>query len=242
MHKSAVMRVFLVAVLSYSSNSPNWAAAQNVEPEGVRPDQPFHTTTAGPPIGHLVQKWQPVERAIQDELKTVAACSASTDKCLSDAAVKFRNIMIEASAYEGRPRLAYINRAVNLAIKYTSDTRAHGIPDHWATPFDTLESGKGDCEDYAITKFALLRAMNWPVKDLRIVLVYISRKREYHAVEATHLGHNWLILDNALSAISPDTKLPSYHPLFVIDETAVRMLYRPARADESKIDNWNKVE
>lgn len=243
MQKSALMTVILIAaILLPSSISLNWAAAQSVESASVRPDEPFHTRTVGAPIrGHLTQKWQPVERAIDDELKTVAACSAAMDKCSSDAAIKFRNIMNEASGYEGRARLAYINRAVNLAVKYTSDIRAHGIPDHWATPFDTLESGRGDCEDFAITKFALLRAMNWPAKDLRIVLVYISRTREYHAVEATHLGHDWLILDNALKAISPDTKLPSYHPLFVIDESAVRMLNSPARADQFKIDNWNKM-
>ena len=243
MRKSTLTSVLLIAlVLLSSSISLNCAAAQNVESASVRLDEPFHTRTAGTQIGHLEQKWQPVERAIQDELKIVAACSVATDKCSSDAAIKFRNIMDEASGHEGRIRLAYINRAVNLAVKYTSDTRAHGIPDHWATPFDTLESGKGDCEDYAITKFALLRAMNWPAKDLRIVLVYISRKREYHAVEAARLGHDWLILDNALSGISPDTKLPNYRPLFVIDESAVRTLYRPARADQPEINNWNKVE
>jgi predicted transglutaminase-like cysteine proteinase len=243
MHKSASKCVILIAaVLSCSSISLNWATAQNVASASVRTEEPFHTRTAGTPDDRLEQKWQPVERAIEDELKIVAACSAATDRCSSDAVIKFRKIMDEASGYEGRIRLAYINRAVNFAVKYTSDTRAHGIPDHWATPFDTLESGKGDCEDYAITKFALLRAMNWPVKELRIVLVYISRKREYHAVEATHLGHDWLILDNALSAISPDTKLPGYRPLFVIDESTVRMLYHPARADQLKINNWNKIE
>lgn len=243
MHKSALMSVILIAaVLSSLSISRNWEAAQNIESVSVRPDEPFHIRTAATPTGPLMQKWQPVERAIHDELNTVAACSAASDKCSSDAAIKFLNIMNEASGYEGRARLGHINRAVTLAVKYTSDTEKHGIPDHWATPFDTLESGKGDCEDYAITKFALLRAMNWPAKDLRIVLVYISRKREYHAVEATRLGHDWRILDNGLLVILPDTKLPSYHPLFVIDESAVRMIYRPAGADQSKIDNWNKVK
>ncbi len=243
MHKSALMSVILIAaILSSSSISLNWAVAQNVETVSVRPDEPFHTRTADTAIGHLAQKWRPVESAIRDELNTVATCSAATDKCSSDGAIKFRNIMSEASGYEGRARLTHINRAVNVAVKYTRDTEKHGIPDHWATPFDTLESGKGDCEDYAITKFALLRAMNWPAKDLRIVLVYINRKREYHAVEATRLGHDWLILDNAHSVIVPDRKLPNYHPLFVIDESAVRMLYRPADADQSKINNWNKME
>jgi predicted transglutaminase-like cysteine proteinase len=232
----------IAAGLSCSSISLNWAAGQNVESPSVRPDEPFHTRTAATANAHLTQKWQAVERAVNDELATVAACSKATDKCSSDAATKFRNIVNEASGYEGRARLAYINRTVNLAVKYTDDTRTHGIPDHWATPFDTLGSGKGDCEDYAIAKFALLRATNWPANDLRIVLVYIRSNREYHAIEATHLGHDWLILDNALSGISPDTKLPSYHPLFVVDESAVRMLYHPARADQSKINNWNKIE
>jgi predicted transglutaminase-like cysteine proteinase len=237
------MRATLTAVVLLSSILLNWAAAQNVEFADARPDdEPFHTSIAGTPIGNLTQKWLPVERAIHDELEVVAACSAAMDKCSSDAALKFRNIMDEASRYEGRARLAYINRTVNLAVKYTTDTRVHGIPDDWATPFDTLESGKGDCEDYAITKFALLRAMNWPAKDLRIVLVYFSRKQEYHAVEATRLEHDWLILDNALAGISPDTKLQRYQPLFVIDQSTVWMLRRPTPADQSKIDNWNRME
>jgi predicted transglutaminase-like cysteine proteinase len=241
MHKLALMSATLIAVVLSSSISLNWATAQNVESGSGSLDEPFHTRTTVT-NGHLTQKWQQVESAINDELEIVAACSEATDKCSSDAALRFCSIMNEASGYEGRARLAHINRAVNLAVKYTSDTETHGIPDHWATPFDTLESGKGDCEDYAIAKFALLRAMNWPAEDLRIVLVYFSRKREYHAVEATRLEHDWLILDNALAGISPDTKLSRYHPLFVIDESTVRMLWRPARADQSKINNWNRME
>ena len=242
MNKLVLINVALIAaVLSSSSISLNWAAAQNVEPANVRPDEPFHTKTSVT-NGTLTQKWQAVERAIHDELETIAACSEAADKCPSDAAIKFRDIVNKASGYEGRAKLIYINRAVNLAVKYTKDTEKHGIPDHWAAPFDTLESGKGDCEDYAITKFALLRAVHWPANDLRLVLVYIRSIREYHAVEATHLGQDWLILDNARLGIFPDTRLPSYHPLFVIDESHVRMLWRPTRADQSKINNWNRTE
>jgi predicted transglutaminase-like cysteine proteinase len=236
MHKSALMLAALIAVILSLSISLNSAAARKLESGSGLSNEPFHTRT-GVANGHLTQKWQQVERAIDDELKIVAACSEATGKCSSHAAIKFRKIMNEASGYEGRARLAHINRAVNLAVKYTSDTDKHGIPDHWATPFDTLESGTGDCEDYAITKFAMLRAMNWPADDLRIVLVYVSSKREYHAVEATRLAHDWLILDNALAGISPDTKLPRYHPVFATDESTVRVLLRPARADQSKINN-----
>jgi hypothetical protein len=39
-----------------------------------------------------------------------------------------------------------------------------------------------------------------------------------------------------------DAKLANYHPLFIIDDSGVRTLYRPARADGSKILNWNRMQ
>ena len=104
-----------------------------------------------------------------------------------------------------------------------------------------LKSGQGDCEDYAIVKYALLRAMMWPANELRIVIVWDGRSRDYHAVEATHLGHAWLILDNASLIISEDVNVRNYHPLFIITELSVRQLRRPAAADEAKAMKWNKM-
>lgn len=221
-----------------SAKETNTATPSNAN---VRSDEPFHTRSVVTPAGHLLQKWGPVAAAIRDEIDAISVCSETPDKCSSDGAMKFRNIIKMASEYEGRVKLNQINRAVNLAVKYTTDARKHGIPDHWATPFDTLESGEGDCEDYAITKYALLRAMHWPASDLRIVLVFDGRRKEYHAVEATHLGHTWLILDNGISGTLEDAKLANYHPLFIVDDSGVRTLYRPPRGDGSKIMNWNKM-
>jgi len=227
------------AALAVSSIS---VAARDVEPVSVRRDEPFHTTSVVVPNRHLTQKWQPVQRAIEEELDAISDCARAPDKCSSDGAKKFLHILDETSHYEGRAKLAHLNRAVNLAVKYTPDTRNHGIPDHWATPFDTLASGKGDCEDYAIAKYALLRAMHWPKHDLRVVLVYDQRKREDHAVEAARLGHDWIILDNGLSSISNDIGLLNYHPLFIVDDSGVRMMMRASGADASRIRNWNNLD
>ena len=217
------------------------SVAESVGSASVRSGEPFHKGTLVTPEGHIWQKWGPVATAIRDELDTVSVCSHTPDKCSSDAALKFLSIITEASKYEGRARIGQINRAVNLAVKYTTDARRHGIPDHWATPFETFESGQGDCEDYAIAKYALLRAMMWPANELRIVIVWDGRSRDYHAVEATHLGHAWLILDNASLIISEDVNVRNYHPLFIITESSVRQLRRPAAADEAKVMKWNKM-
>jgi predicted transglutaminase-like cysteine proteinase len=204
--------------------------AQNAKPASVRRGEPFHRSLVLKHEGSVWKKWQPVARAIGEQLDIVTACAQAPDKCSSGAALKFLSIMDEASKYEGRARLGNLNRAVNLAVKYTTDPRKHGIPDHWATPFDTLESGTGDCEDYAIAKYALLRALKWPASQLRIVLVWDGRSRDYHAVEATLLTRDWLILDNGTLVISAANKLPYYHPLFIIDDSSVQELTHPSGA------------
>ena len=237
--------IAVAIVLAAVSASPTFlrsAVAKDIHSASIRRDEPFHTKSIVVDNGHLTQKWQPVEHAIQNELETVSGCSQAENKCSSDGAKKFLQILDEASHYEGRARLAHLNRTVNLAIKYETDTRNHGIPDHWATPFDTLASGKGDCEDYAIAKYALLRAMHWPEQDLRIVLVYIERKRQYHAIEAARLGRDWIILDNGRLTISNDASVLNYHPLFTVDESGVRKLEHASKADASKIKNWNTLD
>jgi predicted transglutaminase-like cysteine proteinase len=48
--------------------------------------------------------------------------------------------------------LIRINTQVNNAIDYTPDDNRN----HWQTLAESLERGKGDCEDYACAKFHLL--------------------------------------------------------------------------------------
>jgi predicted transglutaminase-like cysteine proteinase len=38
---------------------------------------------------------------------------------------------------------------------YLSDPENYGVPDYWASPEQFFENGAGDCEDFAIAKYAL---------------------------------------------------------------------------------------
>lgn len=55
-------------------------------------------------------------------------------------------------------RCVAVNQQVNQLLAYTHDLAACGRRDCWQTPAETLASGRGDCEDYAITKYFLLGA------------------------------------------------------------------------------------
>jgi len=194
----------------------------------ARPDEPFQQISYVAPEGILWTKWRPIAKAIDAELETNSLCRAQPDKCPAGAATKFNDIVNYALKYDGHTRLGMVNRTVNLSIKYTSDRQQYGVDDYWATPFQTLESGKGDCEDYAITKHAVLRATGWNSSELRIVVLYDSLLRDYHAVSAVRDHDAWWILDNRTMAILEDVKLGHYRPLFVLDDASVRQLTPPA--------------
>jgi predicted transglutaminase-like cysteine proteinase len=199
------------------------------------PNEPFKQTSYLAPDGLLWRKWLPVESAIESEMRVITDCQAKPQKCPAGAATRFNDILSEALKYEGRTRLGIINRETNLAIKYTSDVRQFGVSDYWATPFETLGSGKGDCEDYAIAKHAILRAANWSTDDLRIVVLWDSLLRDFHAVEAVRDHGTWWILDNRSMTIAEDQNLRHYHPIFIIDDVSVRQLRPAGPADGFRI-------
>ena len=53
----------------------------------------------------------------------------------------------------GLARIGVINRAINFAIKATSDLAQWGVADHWSAPLETFMTSRGDREDYAIAKY-----------------------------------------------------------------------------------------
>ncbi len=66
-------------------------------------------------------------------------------------------------------------------MRYADDKSNYKTADYWATPPQSLR-GRGDCEDYALLKYATLRDLGFPERDLRIIIVNDLRKGIGHAV------------------------------------------------------------
>jgi predicted transglutaminase-like cysteine proteinase len=122
-----------------------------------------------------------------------------------------------------------INRAVDLAIRPTSDEAQWRVSDHWSTPFETLRSGRGDCEDYAIVKYVVLLESGISTDDVKIVLVRNVFPNEDHAVVATRVDGKWLILDNRTLTLVRDTDLTRAVPALVLDQAGVRRFVSKGR-------------
>lgn len=183
--------------------------------------EPFGLSASSLTYGGLYDKWQGVQRRLDDELVQLALCEGDPDRCVSPAALQFLAMIDAARLREGRARLGEINRAINLAIRPVSDLAQHGQIDVWSSPLATLAKGGGDCEDYAIAKYVALRLAGIAPDDLRIVVLHDTIHGDDHAVAAARLDGRWLTLDNNRMAMIEDANVRNYRPTFVIDQRQV---------------------
>lgn len=79
-------------------------------------------------------------------------------------------------------KLHRVNQFANRNIRFRSDQQHWGRLDYWATPLESLGTGAGDCEDYSIVKYFLLRALGVPDDKLRLMYVRALRQNEPHMV------------------------------------------------------------
>src|SRR5271154_1986803 len=183
--------------------------------------EPFGLLVSPLSKGSLWEKWLGVERKLGDERVQLALCDGDRERCASPAALRLLDIVDAGRAREGRARLGEINRAVNLAIRPMSDLAQHGEIDVWSSPLATFASGAGDCEDYAIAKFAALRLAGVAPEDIRIVVLRDLLHGEDHAAVLARLDGHWLMLDNRRMAMIEDIDVRNHRPLFVIDDGGV---------------------
>ena len=186
-----------------------------------RSTEPFGLIAYPLSFGGLHEKWRGVERKLDDERVQLALCDGDRERCAAPAALQFLAIVDNARERDGRARLGQINRAVNLAIRPMSDLAQYGEIDVWSSPLATFYRGAGDCEDYAIAKFAALSLAGISPDDLRIVVMRNTILGEDHAVAAVRLDGHWLMLDNQRMAMVEDSYVRNFRPLFVIGRSGV---------------------
>ena len=188
----------------------------------AKSSEPFGLFTTALIAGSLHDKWLGLQRRLDDEMVQLALCDGDRNGCVSPAALRLLAIVDAARQRAGRAQLGEINRAINLAIRSMSDVAQYGESDVWASPLAAFARGAGDCEDYAIAKFAALRLAGLAANDLRVLIVRDATRGEDHAVAAARLDGRWLTLDNRRMAMIEDADVRDYRPTFAMDRDGIR--------------------
>ncbi len=201
------------------------AAFIDDSPQAARPDAatqsdpqvaPLFGMETEPVAGEVAAKWRAVEADIDREQQVLAGCLAQ--QACPAVAQDLLDIVAEGAGRSGLARVGLINRAVDLAITPTSDEVQWGVADHWSSPFETLQSRRGDCEDYAIVKYVALLQAGLSRDDVKIVILRNLWPNEDHAAVAARVDGQWLILDNRHLALVRDTELVRSIPEFALGE------------------------
>jgi len=103
--------------------------------------------------------------------------------------------------------------------KYIVDNKNWGKSDYWATPIEFMARG-GDCEDFAIAKYAALRALGVPENRMRILILQDQKKNMPHAVLTVYTERGPMILDNQIKQMKSANSIHHYKPIFSINREA----------------------
>jgi len=111
-------------------------------------------------------------------------------------------------------KLNAVNTWVNF-IKYKSDKKVYGMSDYWATLYEFVGKGLGDCEDYTIAKYYILKELGISPKRMKFTyVIYKNRSGKkishmvlsYLKVPKPKSKKDILILDNNNRKVLPASK------------------------------------
>jgi predicted transglutaminase-like cysteine proteinase len=93
-------------------------------------------------------------------------------------------------------QLRAVSGFINVQLGGKIDKVTYGLGEYFASPREFLANRGGDCEDFAICKYFLLRSLGWASEDLRLLVVEIPSLKRWHALLAANIGGTVYIVDN----------------------------------------------
>jgi len=110
-------------------------------------------------------------------------------------------------------KLEAVNSYINSRVRFVDDRVQFGVADRWQAAKETLAHGRGDCEDFALAKRAMLRAAGVADKDLYLVVLKDLSRRADHAVLVVRANGRFLVLDNGTDRIVDSSDVQDYKPV-----------------------------
>jgi predicted transglutaminase-like cysteine proteinase len=214
------LRIFrsLTLVVAALGLLSRWAAAEDARmaPAGEAASHPaiFGAREIYSPDLSAFVKWTGMlEHFAREEREEPLCAPGSRRDCLPD---EWRELLSALDGLDLKAKLDRVNAAIN-GHPYVASMRNWGESNRWETPFEFLRRG-GQCQDYAIAKYLVLRAAGVPAARLRIVVLYDTRLGLDHAVMVAYVEGRVLMLDNQFASVVPADSIDHYQPYYSISE------------------------
>jgi len=177
-----------------------------------------------------IPAWNRVAVQIDRDEQKVETC-ATTGQCVGGAVNEFARFLHEVNGLAPGEQVQAVNTYFNR-MPYESDIDLFGVEDLWQSPLSFV-GGAGDCEDYAIAKYAALRLLGFPEESLRLIVLMDEGRGVPHAVlEVRAYGQRWLLDNlNSRAAVAMDS---DYRPLYALNEVE-HWVFVPADSPDQEV-------
>ncbi len=153
---------------------------------------------------------------------------------------------------DDQQKVVAVNDFFNTRINWVQDPQAWGEKDYWATPLETMGKRMGDCEDFAIAKYATLVLAGVDVDRLRITYVKAQMGGPDSNIQMAHMvlayyadpGADPLILDNLITDVRSASRREDLKPVFGFNSRGLWVdgAASPATRDPgAKLSRWRDL-
>jgi predicted transglutaminase-like cysteine proteinase len=112
-------------------------------------------------------------------------------------------------------KVAAVNDFVNR-VEYIEDKDNFGKSDYWASPTEFFARG-GDCEDFAIAKYSLLKTLGVAEDRMRLAIVQDTVKDIPHAILIVYTDTGAMVMDNQIKTARFIDDIDHYKPIYSIN-------------------------
>jgi predicted transglutaminase-like cysteine proteinase len=165
--------------------------------------------------------------------------------------VAWRDLLTRAASQPDAVKLRQVNDFFNRRIRFGEDSDIWGKQDYWATPLETLGRAEGDCEDFAIAKYATLKQLGIPAEKLRLTYVKARIGGPQSSLVQAHMVLSYypapddepLVLDNLIGDIRPASRRADLTTIFGFNAEGLWIGGGAPRATSAsqRLSKWQSV-
>lgn len=170
----------------------------------------------------------------------------------ADMVGQWRSTIDAMQLLRDEQKMVKANDFFNTRIRWVQDPEAWGQKDYWATPLETMGKRMGDCEDFAIAKYATLILAGVDVNKLRITYVKARIGGPYSKIHEAHMVLAYYptpsadpqILDSLIKEIRPASRRKDLTPVFGFNSKGLWVggAAAPATRDPgAKLSRWRDL-
>lgn len=168
-----------------------------------------------------------------------------------DTYTELETLMHKLANAPEEEKVKQINAFVNDKIKiFDDDIKIWGKSDYWATPLESFGKQSGDCEDYSIAKYLILRSMDISNDKLKLTYVKAQIGGPSSKIFQAHMVLSYfteptaqpIILDNLISEARIASRRTDLKPIFTFNSEGIWVGGAAASSDSSaNLSRWRDL-